>query len=121
MLADWAKLRSIFANDDMSAVTAFPDSKVITDEDDTAFDFVKKLAVALLMMLFDGTDGAEFRSDLKEAFFFSDLGKTFIHIGPFIVFAFSSVEKILLGGWDFTAVKILEPELGMLFLILCGL
>ena len=121
MFADWANLRGIFANDNMSAVTAFPNSKIITDEDDTAFDFVKKLAVALLMMLFDGADSAEFPSNLKEAFFLGDLGKTFIHIGPFIVLAFSSIKKILLGGWDFTAVKILEPELSVLFFVFCGL
>ena len=38
MLADGADLRGEFADDDMSAVAAFPDREVLADEDNAAFD-----------------------------------------------------------------------------------
>ena len=40
MLADRADFGSEFADDDMSAVAAFPHREVIADEHDAAFDFL---------------------------------------------------------------------------------
>ena len=40
VIADWANFRSVFADHDMTAVTAFPDREVITDEDDTALNLI---------------------------------------------------------------------------------
>ena len=40
VIADWANFRSVFADHDMTAVTAFPDREVITDEDDAALNLL---------------------------------------------------------------------------------
>ena len=40
VIADWANFRSVFADHDMTAVTAFPDREVITDIDDTALNLI---------------------------------------------------------------------------------
>ena len=120
MVADWADFRGIFADDDMSAVAAFPDREVIADEDNAAFDFLDQSAITLFVMLLDRADHTEFRGDLEEAFALGDLGEMLIHIGPFVVLAIGGIEKILDGGWDSTAMEIFEPELGVLFLVLGG-
>ena len=40
VIADWANFRSVFADHDMTAVTAFPDREVVPDEDDTALNLL---------------------------------------------------------------------------------
>ena len=40
VIADWANFRSVFADHDMTAVTAFPDREVITDEDDATLNLI---------------------------------------------------------------------------------
>ena len=40
VIADRANFRSVFADHDMTAVTAFPDGEVITDEDDAALNLI---------------------------------------------------------------------------------
>ena len=39
MTANWAHFWSLFSNDDMSTVTAFPNDDIFSDEDSSAFDF----------------------------------------------------------------------------------
>ena len=95
MLADGAKLRGVFPDDDMPAVAAFPDREVVADEHDAAFDFLKKRAITFFVMLFDLSDEAELRGDFFEAFLLGDFGEARIHIGPFVVFAIGSGFEIL--------------------------
>ena len=121
MVADGADLRGVLADDDVSAVAAFPDREVIADEDDAFLDVVQELAVALLMVLFDGSDHAEFRGDLLEAFFIGDLGEAIVHVGPFVVLAFGRGEEVARGILDFAAFEVFEPELGVLLLVVGGL
>ena len=75
MVANRADLRSVFANDDVSAVAAFPNREVITDEYDSAFDGIEQFAISLLVMLLDFSDHPEFGGDFLEAFFFGDFGE----------------------------------------------
>ena len=117
MLADGAELRRIFANDDVAAVTAFPDRDVFGDEDHAAFDVFKELLVTLLMVLFDFADHAEFVGDFGKAFLLGDFGESGIHVGPFVVFAFGGHAKAFRGFGNLAAAEILEPELGVFFFV----
>ena len=120
MLADGAELGGVFADDDVPAVAAFPDGDVVADEDDAGFDFLEELLVTGFVMLFDLADHAEFGGDFLEAFFFGDRGEGRIHIGVFVVLAFGGRLEVLDGGGDIAIMEILEPELGVLFLVLGG-
>ena len=103
MVADGAYLRGKFANDDVPAVAAFPNRHVLGDEDDSAFDVLKELFVAFLVMFFNGRDHAELGSDFFKAFFLGDFGEFGIHGVPFIGFAFSRFLKVFFGGFDVAA------------------
>ena len=73
----------------MTADAAFPHAFTGLFEDLLHFDVLEELEIALFMSLFDGADGAELGGEFREAFFFSFLGELDVHVGPFVVFAFS--------------------------------
>ena len=119
MCADGAELRGLGADNDVAAVTALPNLNLALLKDLLGLHVVQESAVSVLVALLDGCNAAELGSKLLEAFFFSFLGHTVIHIGPLEVLALSGVEKILGGIAQLT--QLLEPKLCMLFLVLCGL
>ncbi len=69
------------------------------------------------MVLFDIAYHAELGSQLREALFFSGLGKAVIHVSPFIVLTLCCSSKVFSSRAD--AFQFLEPELGM-FLFVVG-
>ena len=71
------------------------------------------------MVLFDGSNHTKFGGQLGEALFLRRLGKAFVHIRPFVILALGSCAQI---GWGVAdATQLLEPHLGVLPLIICGL
>ena len=71
------------------------------------------------MPLFDGGYHAEPGGQGLESFLLGGLGKALVHIGPLIVLAVGCCGQILCGVAY--ALKLLEPEFGVLLLVLCGL
>ena len=59
MIAGGAQLRCLGADDDVAAVTAFPNLDLALLEDLSGFDILQQCAVTLLMMLLDGSDQTE--------------------------------------------------------------
>ena len=59
MLADRADFRSFFADEDVTAVAAFPALFILADEDFAALDVREQLLVALFVALFDLGDAGE--------------------------------------------------------------
>ena len=119
MSAGWADFRSLGAYYDVTAVAAFPHFHLTFLEHFLRLHIVKEGTVTLFVTLFDGSYEAELRCQIGEAFLFGCLCEAFIHISPFIVFAFSGICKVLSCGTD--ATKFLKPHLSVLFLIVCSL
>jgi len=71
------------------------------------------------MVLFNSSDQTETLRQLMKAFLIGGFGKAVVHIRPLVVLALSGGEKIFGGVAD--TVQLLEPELCVLFFILCGL
>ena len=120
MIANGANLRRKLANDDVAAVTAFPNRNVFGDEDHSPFNVFKKFFVAFFMVLLDFGDHAEFGGDFVEAFFVSDLGEVRIHCVPFIAFASSGFFEVVDCGFNLTALKIFEPHFCVFFFVVGG-
>lgn len=119
MSADRADLGSRLAHAEVAAFTALPHHDFTLGKDLLHFDVLQKLQEALFVSLLDGADGAELSGELCKAFLFGSLGKAFVHVRPFIVFTGSGCLEVL--GRVADAVEVLEPDLGMLALVVCGL
>ena len=119
MVAGRADLRGLLADDDVSTVSALPDLDLALREDLGHLDVVQQCAIALLMMLLDRSDEAETLSELREALFLCGLREALVHIGPLVVLALGRCLQVLCGIPD--AVQLLEPELRVLLLVVCGL
>ena len=119
MVADGADLGGLGADHDVAAVAAFPHLNLALGKDLFGFDVVQQGAVTLLVMLLDGGHTTELGGQLGEALGFGGAGKAFVHVGPLVVLACGGSGQILGGGAD--AVQLLEPQLGMLLLVLGGL
>ena len=85
MITGRTYLRCLDADNDMAAVSAFPDFNVALRENLFCFYIVQERAVSFFMVLFDFTDQTEFCRQLREALSLSCLGKAFLQVGPFIV------------------------------------
>ena len=119
MSAGGADLRSLGADHQMTAVTALPNLDLALLEDSGGLHVVQQSAVSLLVRLLDGGNQTELGGQSVEALLVSGLGKALVHIGPLVVLALGGVEQVL-GGIAQLAQR-LEPQLGVLLLILCGL
>ena len=102
----------------MSAVAAFPNLDFALFEDLGRFHVLEEGAVAFFVLLFDGGDHAEFLGECGEAFFFGGFCETFVHVGPFVVFAFGGGLQVLGGVAD--AFEFLEPELRVFLFVVSG-
>ena len=87
MRAYRAKLGSLLAYHDVTAVGALPYHVIILGEYDAVFDIADELAVASFMFSLDLADHFEESRDSREAFRLCFFFKLLIHIGPFVVFA----------------------------------
>ena len=115
MGADGADFRRFRADNNVSAVTAFPDFDTAFFEYFGCFHIPEKSPVAFLMVLFNCSDPAEFGSEFRKSFSLCGPRKALVHIRPFIVFAVSGFSEILGSAAD--SVEFLQPQLGMLLLI----
>ena len=114
-----ADIGSSSADNDVSAVAAFPYTDATLLENFGCFDIVQQGTVTLLMTLFDGSHTSELLSQFMEAFFIGFTGKGVVHVCPFVILTFSSMKQIL--GSRANSTQMLEPQFGMFFLILGGL
>ena len=119
MVAHRADIRGLGPDDDVTAVAAFPDLDTALLEDRLLFDVLQKLAIALLMGFLDRAHTAEFLGQLGEALFLGFFGHALVHVGPLEIFTLCRVQKVLFRGTQL--IQFLEPELGMLFLVVCRL
>ena len=62
MVAGGTNLRCLLADNDMPAVAALPDHITLAREYHSILDVLQQLAIALLVMLLDGTHEFEFLS-----------------------------------------------------------
>src|SRR5574344_2356821 len=118
MLADRANLRSLLSDYNMTAVRALPNHILLTREYYATFHILKKLSVTLFMSLLDSANFLEKECDILETLFLSGLCKSGIHVGPLVILACCSILKISCRARNLTAMEELEPNLGMLLLIL---
>ena len=119
MIAGGADLGSGGANHDVATVAAFPNLDLALLEDLSSLHILQQGAVALLVVLLNGSHQTELSSQFVEALCFGSLGKAVVHIRPLVVLALSGMEQILGGVAD--AAQLLEPHLGMLLLVVSGL
>ena len=119
MGADGAHLGSFFAHDDMTAVAALPHLDAALFEDLLGLHIFQQRAVALLVVLLDGGHAPEFGGKLGKAFLLGGDGEALIHVGPLVILTVGRGGQILGGGAD--AAQLLEPELGVFFLVVGGL
>ena len=87
--ADGADFRGLRADDEVAADAAFPHAFAGLFEDLLHLNVLEELEVAFLVGAFDGADGAELGGEFGKAFLFGVLGELDVHVGPFVVFAFS--------------------------------
>ena len=115
--ADGADFRGLRADDEVAADAAFPHAFAGLFEDLLHLDVLEELEVAFLVGAFDGADGAELGGEFGEAFLFGVLGELDVHVGPFVVFAFSGGLEV--GGRGLDAAEGGEPQAGV-FLFVAG-
>ena len=120
MVADGADFGSVLAHYNVAAVGTLPNAIAVATEDYLVFDVFEQLAVALFVVLLNGSHHIKLGSDGCETFFASYARKLGVHVGPLIVFAGSSIGQVVGGGRNFAIVQNLEPNLGVLFLVVCG-
>ena len=119
MVADGAHLGSLGADDDMTAVAAFPNLDAGLFKHCLGFHVLKQLAVALLVGLLDGGNAPELGGQCSKALFLGLSCHPLIHIRPLGVLAFSGVEQVL--GGVAQLAQGLEPELGVFLFVFRGL
>lgn len=120
MVANGADFGSLLAYDDVSAVGALPYTVTFAAEHEVALDVGQEFAIAFLVFLLDSSYHFELCGDFGIALFASYLGKSGIHVGPFVVLACGSVLQVVCRAGH-SAVKHLEPNLGVLLFVLCRL
>ena len=119
MVANGALLGSLCAENEMSAVAAFPHNYSALFEYSLSFYVGKKRTVSLLVSLFNSRYTAELCCKLVEALCLCVLCKLIVHIGPLIVLTLCFVEKVFCGVTELA--KSLEPKLCVLLLVFCCL
>src|SRR5574344_707780 len=114
-----ADIRCFGSYNDVSAVAALPDLDLALLEYRSCLDVGKKCSVSLFVMLLDSSDKSELGSKISKALSFRCLRKAFVHICPLIVLAVSCLTQI--GLCVANSAELLEPHLGVLFLVVSGL
>ena len=119
MGAGGAYLRRLYAYYYMAAVAALPNLYFALFKNGGGLNIVQQRPVSFLVALFYCCDQPELHRKLCKAFLLRCFGELLIHIGPFVVFALRGMLKVI--GSAAYAVKLLEPQLGMLLLVIGGL
>ena len=119
MCANGAELRSLGSYADVTAVAALPYLDLALGEDSGCLDILQQCSVALLVMLLDSTYHAELAGKSLETFGLGCLCEILVHVCPLEVLAVCGCLEVV--GCLSDSLELLEPHLGMLFLILCCL
>src|SRR5690554_4887961 len=122
MCTDRADLRSSLSNVDVSTDTTFPDLFVVLGEDRFIFHILQKSEIASFVLLLDLCNTFKQRCNFVEALFSSLCCEVLVHIGPLVVFPFSSHLQVSCCIGNLTVLlESLEPDLGMHSLVVCSL
>ena len=119
MGTDRANLGGLLAHMDMAAIAALPDVNAVLLEHHTVVQVFQKGTVTLLVLLLDLAYPLKEGGQLVKALGPGGLGHFFVHRGPLFVLAGGGSHQI--GGSVTDAVQRLEPQLGVLLLIVGGL
>ena len=60
---------------------------------------------------------SELNGNFLEAFFFCLFRHTVVHVGPLVVFAFSSYLQVFASGANLATMQVFIPQFGMFFLV----
>ena len=115
METDGAGVRGFGADDNVTTVAAFPDADAALAEYLCNLDVVQQCTVALLVVLLDGSDTPELLGEFVETLLIGFASKGVVHVCPFVVLTFGSMQQVLSGGAYTT--QVLEPEFGMLLFV----
>ena len=118
MVTGGADLRGLIPYHDVAAVAALPYLDLALCKDLRHLHIVQQGTVALLVVLFNGSDQTETLRQLMKAFLIGCFGKAVVHIRPLVVLALSGGEKVF--GGVANAVQLFEPQLGVFLLIISG-
>src|SRR3712207_724795 len=117
MVASGAYLGGLLADNNVSAVAAFPDTIVVAAENNAILDVLQQLQVALLVVLLDSGYQLKLGCNLGETFLTGFLGHVGVHVGPLIVLACGGVLEVIHGVTNLATVQVFEPKFGVFFLI----
>ena len=109
MAAGGANLGCLLTHNDVTAVAALPHLDLALGKDLRHLHIVQQGTVALLTVLFNGSDQAEALGQLVEALLVGGFGEAVVHIRPLVVLTLCGREKIFGGVAD--AVQFFEPQL----------
>ena len=119
MVAHGAHLGSLGANNNVTAVAAFPNLDAGFFKHGLGFHVLQQLAVTLFVGLLDSSNPTELLGKIVEAFLVSFLRHSVIHIRPLGILALGSMEQVL--GGIAQLAQSLEPQLCVLFFVFRGL
>ena len=94
MVANRADLGCGNADDNVSAVAAFPDGYAGFFKHRFRFHIFQKCAVSFLVRLFNSGNSTELCGKSVKAFFLRLAGHSFVHVGPLCVLTFSGMEQV---------------------------
>ena len=119
MVANGALLGSVCAENEVSAVAAFPHNDSALFEYSLGLYVGKKRTVSFLVSLLNSCNASELSCELVEALCLCVLCELIVHIGPFVVFTLCCVEKVFSSVAKLS--ESLEPKLCVLLLVISGL
>ena len=119
MSAHGADLGSIVAHVDVAAVAADPHGLLTGGEDHVVLQVGQQLQVALLVLLLDDGDPFEQSGDAVEALLTGGLGHLLVHGHPLVVLTLGGSLQVFTGVTN--AAQLLEPDLGVLLLVVGSL
>ena len=109
MVAYRTFFRSLFSDNNLTAVSADPNLFLFTLENTVILDVCKKRTISFLMLFFNLAYYIKQESKFIKAFLFGNLSKFGIHFGPLIVFACSCILQIFNSLGNSAAMQCLEP------------
>ena len=116
MLANRAYLGRLRANHDVAAIAAFPNLHFALFKHALGLYIRQERAIALFVFLFNGRHAAELLGQIVEALFIGFAGHARVHVRPLGILALGRVQKVFRRVAQLA--QVLEPQLGVLLLIL---
>lgn len=85
---------SLFANNHMAAVAAYPYAVIFTGEHNAFLDIGQQTTITLFVVAFYRTDHSELGGNGSETFLLGFFSHAVIHVGPFVVFALGGLAEV---------------------------